>query len=178
MDLREKKTKRSIRGAFLQLRARKPLERITVKELCALAEISKATFYLHYQDLYDLSDRLQQEVVRSILACIAHPERFVSEHERFVRELFDAFHAQQSLIEILFADTQTALLPVRIERELKEMIYRLEPALREDVTRNILLTYQIQGGFSAYMEHRREFGADRVRDTISRFSALLSGGLS
>ena len=95
-----------------------------------------------------------------------------------MRELFDAFHAQQSLIEILFADTQTALLPVRIERELKEMIYRLEPALREDVTRNILLTYQIQGGFSAYMEHRREFGADRVRDTISRFSALLSGGLS
>ncbi len=178
MDLREKKTKRSIRSAFLQLRARKPLERITVKELCTLAEISKATFYLHYHDLYDLSDRLQQEVVQSILACITHPERFVSEHERFVRELFDAFHAQQNLIEILFSDAQAALLPVRIERELKEMIYRLEPSLREDVTRNILLTYQIQGGFSAYMEHRREFGADRVRDTIGRFSTLLSDGLS
>ena len=31
MDLREKKTRRSIQNAFLQLRAHKPLERITVK---------------------------------------------------------------------------------------------------------------------------------------------------
>ena len=58
MDLREKKTLRAIRTAFLQLRGQRPLEKITVKELCELAEISKATFYIHYRDLYDLSDRL------------------------------------------------------------------------------------------------------------------------
>ena len=55
MDLREKKTLRAIRTAFLQLRGQRPLEKITVKELCELAEISKATFYIHYRDLYDLS---------------------------------------------------------------------------------------------------------------------------
>ena len=54
MDLREKKTLRAIRTAFLQLRGQRPLEKITVKELCELAEISKATFYIHYRDLYDL----------------------------------------------------------------------------------------------------------------------------
>lgn len=43
MDLRERKTKRAIKDAFLQLRAKKPLERITIKELSDLAEISKAT---------------------------------------------------------------------------------------------------------------------------------------
>ena len=46
MDLREKKTLRAIRTAFLQLRGQRPLEKITVKELCELAEISKATFYI------------------------------------------------------------------------------------------------------------------------------------
>ena len=63
MDLREKKTKRSIKKAFLQLRAQKPLEKITIKELSELAEISKATFYLHYKDIYDLSSQLQNEVI-------------------------------------------------------------------------------------------------------------------
>ena len=58
MDLRERKTKRAIKDAFLQLRVKKPLERIRVKELSELAQISKATFYLHYKDIYDLSEQL------------------------------------------------------------------------------------------------------------------------
>ena len=37
MDLREIKTQRSIRNAFLQLRSEKPLERIRVKERAELA---------------------------------------------------------------------------------------------------------------------------------------------
>ena len=70
MDLRTKKTRRSIKNAFLQLRASKDIERITVKELADLAEISKATFYLHYHDVYDLSDDLEKEVIQSCLDSI------------------------------------------------------------------------------------------------------------
>ena len=61
MDLREIKTQRSIRNAFLQLRSEKPLERIRVKELAELAEISKGTFYLHYHDVYDLSSSFRMK---------------------------------------------------------------------------------------------------------------------
>ena len=46
MDIRIEKTERAIRNAFLELRAAKPLEKITVKELCSLACINKSTFYL------------------------------------------------------------------------------------------------------------------------------------
>ena len=54
MDLRRQRTKNSIINAFIQLRASKPLEKITVKELSELAYINKATFYTYYQDIYDL----------------------------------------------------------------------------------------------------------------------------
>lgn len=47
MDIRIEKTERAIRNAFLELRAAKPLEKITVKELCSLACINKSTFYSH-----------------------------------------------------------------------------------------------------------------------------------
>ena len=67
MDLRERKTRRSIREAFLELLATKPLERITVKELAARAEISKATFYLHYHSVFDLSEALQRELVDDVV---------------------------------------------------------------------------------------------------------------
>ena len=67
MDKREIKTKRSIKNAFLKLRSKKSIEQITVKELAEEAEISKATFYLHYRDIYDLSDTLGTEVIENIL---------------------------------------------------------------------------------------------------------------
>lgn len=41
MDKRITKTKRSIINAFLELRSKKAIEKITVKELCEKAEINK-----------------------------------------------------------------------------------------------------------------------------------------
>ena len=60
MDRREQKTQQAIRNAFLALRAHKPLERITVKEVCALAQINRSTFYRQYKDCFDLMEQLEQ----------------------------------------------------------------------------------------------------------------------
>ena len=51
MDLRIEKTRRAIKKAFLALLCVKRLEQITVKELCAAADINRATFYAHYDTL-------------------------------------------------------------------------------------------------------------------------------
>ena len=67
MDLRTRKTRRALRGAFLEMRATRPLEKVTVRELCERAEISKATFYLHYHSVVDLSRELQEAVVSDIV---------------------------------------------------------------------------------------------------------------
>ena len=45
MDLRIEKTEKAIKNAFMELRSKKPLEKISVRELCALACINKSTFY-------------------------------------------------------------------------------------------------------------------------------------
>ena len=74
MDLRIVKTKSLIKNAFLELRKKKPIEKITVKELCQNAQINKSTFYSHYNDIFDLSDTLENEVVDNILSNVQHPE--------------------------------------------------------------------------------------------------------
>ena len=63
MDLRVQKTRQNIFNAFITLREKYPLEKITVKELCEHAQISKQTFYLHYRDLYDLSERIESSMI-------------------------------------------------------------------------------------------------------------------
>ncbi len=63
MDLRTEKTENAIKNAFIQLRAKKALEKITIKELCESARIHKSTFYSHYQDIYELSETDRKSVV-------------------------------------------------------------------------------------------------------------------
>ena len=101
MDQREIKTKRAIKNAFLMLRAQKPIEKITIRELAALAEISKATFYLHYQDIYDLSEQIGKEVLTNILNSISKPENVLEKPDVFTREITTGFFSQINLIQLL-----------------------------------------------------------------------------
>ena len=100
MDQREIKTKRAIKNAFLMLRAQKPIEKITIRELAALAEISKATFYLHYQDIYDLSEQIGKEVLTNILNSISRPENVLEKPDVFTREITTGFFSQINLIQL------------------------------------------------------------------------------
>lgn len=173
MDLREKKTKRSIKNAFIELRAKKPLERISVKELTELAEISKATFYLHYHDIYDLSDCLQKEVIKNILSSLGQPDLLINDSVQFNKELFSAFHAQQTLIEILFSGSQASVLPINIERELREYIFQLFPEAVHDAQFNIMLSYRIHGGYYAYQENYKKFGIDSILETLNEVNRII-----
>ncbi len=153
MDIREKKTRRSITNAFLELRSKKALEKITVKELAELAEISKATFYLHYKDIYDLSEQLQQEVIRNVLTGIEHPEYCLTDTAAFTEEIYYSFHAQQSLIEILFSGLQNSVLPQKIEQELREFFHQRNPDMGREA--DMRLTYSIYGGYYVYEQYHK-----------------------
>lgn len=48
---RTRLTKRLLREGLLELLRDKPVEHITVKELCELAELNRSTFYAYYNDV-------------------------------------------------------------------------------------------------------------------------------
>ncbi len=73
-DARVRYTKMRIREAFFQCLREKPVSRITVKELCDLAEINRATFYSHYLDVFDLLEQLEQEVLAQMRELALRPQ--------------------------------------------------------------------------------------------------------
>ena len=161
MDLREKKTRRSIFNAFLKIRASKPLEKITVKELSEEAEISKATFYLHYKDIYDLSDSLQNETIHNIIENIENPETMLESPEVAFVSLVNSFRANQSLVDILFSSSQYSKLPALVEQALMEKIFEMRPDYRNNPSISTTLSFMIMGCFYAYINNR-DIHDDRV----------------
>ena len=63
-------TKRLLRSALASLLAEKPLRSITVKELCARAQINRGTFYAHYADVYDLLSQIEAEMETEFYAAL------------------------------------------------------------------------------------------------------------
>lgn len=61
-DNRVKRTKKLIRKGLAELSQSKSITKITVKELTDLIEINRGTFYLHYKDIGDLVESLEQEL--------------------------------------------------------------------------------------------------------------------
>ncbi|MBP3487565.1 MAG: TetR/AcrR family transcriptional regulator [Roseburia sp.] len=65
-DARVRYTRMRIREAFFACLEEKPVNKITVKEICDLAEINRATFYKHYADPFDLMQKLEEEVIEGM----------------------------------------------------------------------------------------------------------------
>lgn len=168
MDIRVKKTKRSIINAFLELRSKMPLEKIRVNELCRIAEINKSTFYAHYQDIYQLSEEVEQEVLQSYLN-IPHPEYVLHNTEGFVRELFQAFYAHERLFRILFSGNRSSALTEKIAEGLRELILKQYPQYADNPAFHTLITYRVYGGCYAFQESKA-YGEELVISLIGKLA--------
>lgn len=64
---RRKESQRRMEKAFMQLLQEKPLSLISVSEICSIAGVNRTTFYSNYDDIYALSERMQQQLHDEIM---------------------------------------------------------------------------------------------------------------
>lgn len=154
MDKRFEKTEKAIKEAFMKLRTKKPLEKISVKELCESADINKSTFYSHYEDIYALSDALEHEVVLSIISSIPKDRDYTfTNPELFTREVTLAFVNYMPQIRIIFSGKNQSHLASHLEAITKKLIYAKYPEYENDIEKNILLSYCIHGAYNASLSN-------------------------
>ena len=56
-------TRSALREALIDLILEKPLVSITVKDICARADINRSTFYLHFKDVTDILRTTEDEII-------------------------------------------------------------------------------------------------------------------
>ena len=106
IDRRVRKTQRQLRLALAQLMRQKPVQKITVRELADLVDINRATFYLHYRDVFDLLRHLEDELSQDF-------NRIIEEHQSdllrgtllpLLQELFSSIQQNADLVQVLLGE--------------------------------------------------------------------------
>lgn len=66
LDRRIRKTRKQLQDGFTSLLLEKNIKDITVKELCDKVDLNRGTFYLHYKDIYDMSEQFENEFINQL----------------------------------------------------------------------------------------------------------------
>ena len=63
-------TKRLLKHALIELMQHTTLSKMTIKALCAKADVNRSTFYLHYADQFALLREVEQEAMDDALSAL------------------------------------------------------------------------------------------------------------
>lgn len=104
VDRRIRKTKRQLRIALMELMAEKNVKSISVRELAERADINRGTFYIHYKDVADLLQQLEDEMAeRLIQVCKSNAFHDSKQHVSlpYLRNLYDFILENADLCNVL-----------------------------------------------------------------------------
>ncbi|WP_091495646.1 TetR/AcrR family transcriptional regulator [Amphibacillus marinus] len=131
-DRRSIRTKTGIKQAFLTLLNNKTISKITISELTELADIGRGTFYLHYQDIYDLYSEVEQEMFTQLNRF--YDESFPLNERRgvvhFINKMTDYIYHNKTLFNVLINPEDTLLTPEKFKQAFKAKI--LQEMIKED----------------------------------------------
>ena len=64
---RKKESQERIKKVFIELIQNKEISEITVSDICKIANLNRSTFYSNYIDIYDLADKIKDDLFNDVL---------------------------------------------------------------------------------------------------------------
>ena len=131
-DRRTIYTKNVIKDALLKLMEKKQFDQITVAALCRQAEITRATFYIHYDNLTVVLNELLEDALQTT-------EHESSNLNSNMLKMLDFITSQRNLTTLEQYDT---LLPIcqRIANQPKYRVLFLDESLSAYIIKKIYVT--------------------------------------
>ena len=115
-DIRVRRTKKLLRKGVAELGKTKSINKITVKELTDLVEINRGTFYLHYKDVYDLVDSIEDELCNEFNQKVLSitPDDIIQKPLDILESYFEYFRIHKDIITVLTGENGDAKFVYRL----------------------------------------------------------------
>ena len=114
-------TKRMLSMSLKKLLSKTTLDNITIQDITDDAEVSRKTFYYHFQDIYDLLDWTLQEDARHLVANKINLDNW----EESITALFAYMQENRLLVLNAFHSIERDTLETEVFKLLSPLLHRL-----------------------------------------------------
>ncbi len=168
-DPRAVRSKKMFKEALLELLVENPsLSQLTVQKIARRAELNRATFYLHYEDITDLLRQMTNELMEELsdkLDVLVHAD-FI-ENEDYLIRFLDYIYENRKYLGVLFEQTNFeqklfALLADRIQSRRA----RKQKILRPNQVANEIYAASLMGVIKWWLTDGNEYSTEYMAKQI------------
>lgn len=175
-------TQADLKEAFWRLYAETPIEKITVGQVCERAGYNRGTFYLHFHDLYDMLETIEDELLAGMTACVEECMKRLQRDSSKIsciaacKDVVLYYERNKSRIAVLLSDRGDSAFVFRLKDNLKPLWreYVIGPGTaRPEGEVDLLLEYTLAGTLfmiSRWLANPSSMSAHQLAHLIYDFS--------
>ena len=120
-------TKADLEEAFWRLYETSPVEKVSVSAVCERAGYNRATFYLHFKDIYDLLESIESRIANGMTACVeACMQRLAADTSKLalmaaLKDVIAYYERNRRYIVVLLGPKGDPAFTVRLKDALKPL---------------------------------------------------------
>lgn len=175
------RSKKLIRGAMIELLAEKDISKITVVDIIQRADLSRNTFYAHYQDVFAVLEELENDFLSEMNLYLdeaihnkefSDPLSLLQKFQRFVESSIENYR-------LLLANQNAAAFCEKIKRVFIARVMERLPTTEVKDTEGFLIFLEcVAGGFvSLYQKSLKGESTLSLNDITSEINQIYTWGL-
>lgn len=184
IDRRKRRTREQLRNGLAELMEHKNIREITVKELVEKVDINRSTFYLHYSDIYDMLEKIENELAEEIQRSVqSHPVSPFNEASfPFIEDVFSILEANKKICRVLLGPNGDMAFLHQIQSILEEHSLRVLAEKFPDQMEDLKYAYAfcmsgctgliktwLKGNYGGSPQHMAELTFRMIINTIKGF---------
>ncbi|MEW4282467.1 TetR/AcrR family transcriptional regulator [Priestia koreensis] len=188
LDPRIKRTNKYLRDALVELLKEKDVTSITIQEITEKADLTRGTFYLHYQDKQDFLVHSMNEVLEELIEEVKPKQDEQStlnvdpqKGSVSFLKLFEFIQRNADYFKVMLSDRglpqfrsyMTEIVKTKVYGELMSSIDEVEDGL--DIPKDILISYIASahiGVIGSWLESDMKFSAAFMADKLTSLTLL------
>ena len=144
MDRRVRKTRAQLRAGLARLMYKKNIREITVTELVDEVDINRSTFYLHYEDIYQMLESIEQEIMDEITTSLEQnpiEPSADSQTQTFIVHIFSYLEENREICNALLGPHGDMAFVERTEHLIAETVFSSLSSQFPRTTPELIYTY-------------------------------------
>ncbi len=170
-DQRVRLTKMIIKKTFVEILQKKPLKKVTVREICDLASINRGTFYNHYVDAFDLMEQMITELLTAARDVLKNQKNSWEDNNySLCYNVLSLIKENKAFVSVLLKDNTDESLALRFVRFSKEDFFAKYKGMVGDNDLPALESFFLfaTGGFFALLRRWFDNNTESSTEALAR----------